>query len=201
MKLLWGTILKKANNKLDIITSPYVAKVWKELCKDKKYANICHYEEDIMVKVEEYVTKHSKDAKIKQINNTNTQTTKKIAPKILKVKINTEEVNKNSLPVVPSNDTINIPSNDVISIPSNDISPVVPNYKIDNPLNSFIYSINTYFTENDLIDIPLSPISDSSLSPTEEQYFDYSINLPNNQYTNYIIESGSTNPTFSYRYL
>jgi len=69
MKLLWGSLLNKAQNRPDCINSSHVSKAWKELCNDKKYFHICHFEEDIMSKIEESLNKYTKKIRHKQINS------------------------------------------------------------------------------------------------------------------------------------
>ncbi|KAG4092793.1 hypothetical protein H8356DRAFT_1429195 [Neocallimastix lanati (nom. inval.)] len=51
LKLLWKTLLKEANGKPYCINSSHVSKTWKELCNNKKYSNICHYEDTIIKKL------------------------------------------------------------------------------------------------------------------------------------------------------
>ncbi|OUM57444.1 hypothetical protein PIROE2DRAFT_17576 [Piromyces sp. E2] len=67
LKLLWRMVLKKINGKVDLITSTLVSKTWNELYKDKKYSNICHYEDSIMAIIENSVKEHSKNLKQKQL--------------------------------------------------------------------------------------------------------------------------------------
>jgi len=67
MKLLWSTLLNKAQDRPDFINSSHVSKTWKELCKDKKYFRICHFEEDIMSKIDESLNKYSQNTKQGQI--------------------------------------------------------------------------------------------------------------------------------------
>ncbi|ORY66906.1 hypothetical protein LY90DRAFT_667834 [Neocallimastix californiae] len=69
MKLLWSTILKKTDNKPEYINSNYISKVWNELCKNEKYYHICHFEDDIMTKVEKSLNHHSSDKKHKQLKS------------------------------------------------------------------------------------------------------------------------------------
>ena len=69
MKLLWSTILKKTDNKPEYINSNYISKVWNELCKNEKYYHICHFEDDIMTKVEKSLNQHSSDKKHKQLKS------------------------------------------------------------------------------------------------------------------------------------
>ncbi|KAG4096027.1 hypothetical protein H8356DRAFT_1044137 [Neocallimastix lanati (nom. inval.)] len=69
MKLLWGSVLQTAGNRPDCINSSHVNKMWKKLCADKKYDKICHYEDEIMNRVERSLNKHSKDVKQKQLYN------------------------------------------------------------------------------------------------------------------------------------
>ncbi|ORX45735.1 hypothetical protein BCR36DRAFT_107800, partial [Piromyces finnis] len=60
MKLLWEAVLKKSNNQPDNINSSHITKIWKELCLDKRYSHICHYEDDIINKVEKSLKYYSK---------------------------------------------------------------------------------------------------------------------------------------------
>jgi len=69
MKLLWGSTLNAAGNRPDTINSSHVKKMWKELCNDKKYAKICHYEDEIMSKVEKSLNEYSMKMKQKQLYN------------------------------------------------------------------------------------------------------------------------------------
>jgi len=69
MKLLWSTILKKTDNKPEYINSNYISKVWNELCKNEKYSHICHFEDDIMTKVEKSLNHHSSNKKHKQLKS------------------------------------------------------------------------------------------------------------------------------------
>lgn len=67
MKLLWESVLESAGNRPDCINSSHVTKMWKKLCMDKKYAKICHYEDEIMTKVERYLN-NSKERRNRQLN-------------------------------------------------------------------------------------------------------------------------------------
>jgi len=69
MKLLWGSVLQSSGNRPDCINSSHVNKMWKKLCSDKKYFKICHYEEEIMNKIENSLNHHAKDVKHKQLNS------------------------------------------------------------------------------------------------------------------------------------
>ncbi|OUM64387.1 hypothetical protein PIROE2DRAFT_8860 [Piromyces sp. E2] len=78
MKLLWSSILKKVNNKLELITTPLVTKVWKELSSNKQYSHICHFEDEIMNKLEKYsVNKQLKRIQMNKStgNSSNTSST------------------------------------------------------------------------------------------------------------------------------
>ncbi|OUM57039.1 hypothetical protein PIROE2DRAFT_18102, partial [Piromyces sp. E2] len=74
LKLLWKTILEKTRGRLECINSSCVGKIWKELCVDKKYSNICQNEEDIMNRVELTLNKYSKKLKTKQLNTSKSET-------------------------------------------------------------------------------------------------------------------------------
>ncbi|ORX96125.1 hypothetical protein LY90DRAFT_520237 [Neocallimastix californiae] len=52
MKLLWRTILNIVGTSPDNISTLFVSKVWKDLCNDKKYSHICHYEEELIDNIE-----------------------------------------------------------------------------------------------------------------------------------------------------
>jgi len=69
MKLLWSFVVKRAGSRPDFINSTHISKVWKELCKNKKYSHICHFEETIMAKVEKSLNKHSTEKKQKQLKS------------------------------------------------------------------------------------------------------------------------------------
>lgn len=138
MKLLWGSILRSAGNRPDCINSSHVTKMWKMLCNDKKYTKICHYEDEIMSRIEKSLNKRSKDEESKDNDNKeeNTETTETTE----KTKTNNEDHHKNTLsintqtqqpqysfypspvnvPVIPSNDNkpfesinININNNNI----------------------------------------------------------------------------------------
>ncbi|OUM68773.1 hypothetical protein PIROE2DRAFT_3464 [Piromyces sp. E2] len=67
MNLLWGTILNKTKGNPIFINSTHVTKIWKELCMDKRYNDICHFEDDIMAKIDETLKNYSKRMKLKQM--------------------------------------------------------------------------------------------------------------------------------------
>ncbi|OUM67855.1 hypothetical protein PIROE2DRAFT_4526 [Piromyces sp. E2] len=101
MKLLWGALLNKAQNRPDYINSSHVSKAWKELCKDKKYFHICHFEDEIMSKIEESLNRYSKKMKHKQISSSpNNKTT-------IKTTIaNNENTSNNSININTQQDII-----------------------------------------------------------------------------------------------
>jgi len=68
MKLLWSTVLIKAGGRPDFINSTHISKIWKELSQNKQYDDICHFEDNIMNKVEKSLNKISKEKKHKQLN-------------------------------------------------------------------------------------------------------------------------------------
>jgi len=128
IKLLWSTILRKAGGRPDCINSTHVKDIWKELCQNSKYNHICHYEDDLIEKIEKSIAKRSSEKKHKQLNlnskdttttkTTTTKTTTKTktnkpatSPKTVKAIANTttttttmtDKTNSNN-----SNDTINL---------------------------------------------------------------------------------------------
>ncbi|KAL6591983.1 hypothetical protein U3516DRAFT_834887 [Neocallimastix sp. 'constans'] len=97
MKLLWGSILRTAGNRPDSINSSHVKKMWKQLCADKNYNKICHYEDEIMNKIEKSLNEYSKDSKqrqIKSIDDNNTHSNNYPSPIM-------------NVPIIPSNNNIN----------------------------------------------------------------------------------------------
>jgi len=68
MKLLWSTVLIKAGGRPDFINSTHISKILKELSQNKQYDDICHFEDNIMNKVEKSLNKISKEKKHKQLN-------------------------------------------------------------------------------------------------------------------------------------
>jgi len=78
MKLLWSSILLKVNNRLDLITTTLVGKVWNDICHNKRYFHICHFEEDIINKIDIQIKERSNQLRKKQMNyiynNTSTST-------------------------------------------------------------------------------------------------------------------------------
>jgi len=100
MKLLWGAILQSAGNRPDCINSSHVTKMWKKLCSDKKYNKICHYEDEIMNKIEKSLNKNSKDVKRKQLH----KETKQTSPKIV-TQLSYYPSPCLNVPVIPSNDS------------------------------------------------------------------------------------------------
>ncbi|OUM68798.1 hypothetical protein PIROE2DRAFT_3497, partial [Piromyces sp. E2] len=67
MKLLWKTILEKIGNRLYLINSSYIIKVWKDLCKEEKYQYIFHTEDEILSKIEKTLNKYSQEKKLKKM--------------------------------------------------------------------------------------------------------------------------------------
>jgi len=78
MKLLWGTILKKARSRPDCINSSHVTKIWKELYSDERYSHICNFKKQIMDKVEKSLNMYSRKMKLKQINGNANATNSKV---------------------------------------------------------------------------------------------------------------------------
>ncbi|KAL6591729.1 hypothetical protein U3516DRAFT_570081 [Neocallimastix sp. 'constans'] len=68
MKLLWSTVLIKAGGRPDFINSTHISKIWKELSQNKRYDDICHFEDNIMNKIEKSSNKVSKEKKHKQLH-------------------------------------------------------------------------------------------------------------------------------------
>jgi len=152
MKLLWSAILLKVNNRLYLITTTLVGKVWKDVCHDKRYFHICHYEEDIMNKID-VLKERSKQLRKKQMNNVSvdTNTNKStstsssfIYPQTVCIDINNYYTTTTNSPQF-SNDTINNHIDYSSHQIYNEIVPVVP-----------------------VTTIPLSPISQCSIISSEE---------------------------------
>ncbi|OUM58152.1 hypothetical protein PIROE2DRAFT_16650, partial [Piromyces sp. E2] len=76
LKLLWKVILEKSRGRPDCINSSHVEKIWKELCADKRYRNICQCEDDIMYTIEMTLNQYSKNRKYKQLHENNINNTK-----------------------------------------------------------------------------------------------------------------------------
>jgi len=196
MKLLWSSILLNVNNRLDIITTTLVGKVWKDICHDKRYSHICKYEEDIMNKIDIFLKERSKQLRKKQMNNvcndTNTNTityttsTSYIYPQTLYNDVNSftpSNSNVNNYNITPSNNTnvnnYNItPSN--TNVNNYNIAPSntnVNNYSIT-PINSPQFSNQTNSNQmnypkvinNNIYNgiIPIVPVTTIPLSPVSQ---------------------------------
>jgi len=111
MKLLWGSILQLAGNRPDCINSSHVNKMWKKLCSDKNYSKICHYEDEIINKVEKSLNKHSKDIKHKQLNNNKINFNKMNNNKNGNICDNSFEISSSSILNVPSVSPFTSPAN------------------------------------------------------------------------------------------
>jgi len=164
MKLLWSSILLKVNNRLDLITTTLVGKVWNDIYHDKRYFHICHYEDDIMNKIDIYLKERSKQLKNNQMNNvcndnnTNTSTftsTSFVYPQIIYNDVNNYNI-------TPLNTDIN--NNNIISSNTNVNSYYIT--PINNPqfsnkiiTNQIDYYNNQIYNGNIPVSIPLSPIS------------------------------------------
>ncbi|KAG4097470.1 hypothetical protein H8356DRAFT_1077779 [Neocallimastix lanati (nom. inval.)] len=96
IKLLWGTIVKKYRYIPDNINSSMISKVWKELCMDKKYFNICHIEKNINEKIERSLDKYSRKIKSKQLNSKANQSTNTIKNNTTSPNTKIEAYNKTS---------------------------------------------------------------------------------------------------------
>ncbi|ORX41833.1 hypothetical protein BCR36DRAFT_416490 [Piromyces finnis] len=191
MKLLWGMVLKKINDNVDLITSTLVARTWNELCKDKKYSYVCHYEESIMNKIEMTIQEHSKKMKKNQLKPS---TIKKIGS----FDDHNQNLVNNSYLFSPKDSlyTPEMPSQ-LLVIPSNDDTfngnetIELNQYKIDDQFeyNEQFFLINNYpngqimNSESNLSQSNLSPISSySSLSPviqSNDIYSSLSSIIPN----------------------
>ncbi|KAL6611093.1 hypothetical protein U3516DRAFT_872267, partial [Neocallimastix sp. 'constans'] len=65
MKILWSAILKKTGGRPDCVNSTHVNNIWKEICSNKNYSDICKYEGDIMNKIEKSLSKFENEKKHK----------------------------------------------------------------------------------------------------------------------------------------
>jgi len=168
MKLLWSSILLKVNNRLDLITTTLVGKVWKDICHDKRYFHICHYEEDIMNKIDIYLKERSKQLRKKQMNNvcvdTNTNNSTSTSSSFIYPQIICSDIN--SYYVTPINTNIhnydninpsNIDVNNYYITPTN--SPKIFNEINTNQIDSFNDQVYNGFVPIIPISIPVSPIS------------------------------------------
>jgi len=148
MKLLWGSVLQMAGSNPDSINSSHVTKMWKKLCADNKYSKICHFEDEIMNKIEVSLNKHSKEMKHKQLNN------------LLSPKSNT------SSPVVSLNGTMN--NTNTMNNSNSQLyqyavygTPVIQNTMIPNESSEYKLSSSSYYP---------SPIQSESLTENIKQY-------------------------------
>jgi len=181
MKLLWSTILLKVNNKLDLITTSLVGRVWKNICHDKRYSHICKYEEDIMNKIDNYLNERSKQIRKKQMNpmynNTNAfapTSTSFIYPQTISTAVNNYYVTPVSSPQF-SNETITNEVNNYYVTPIN--SPQFSNETITNEVNNQVYNEIVPIVP---VSIPLSPVSQCSIISSDEDEIISSIfNLSN----------------------
>ncbi|OUM58154.1 hypothetical protein PIROE2DRAFT_16652, partial [Piromyces sp. E2] len=116
IKLLWKVILEKSRGRPDCINSSHVEKIWKELCADKRYSNICQCEEDIMNKIEMTLNQYSKNRKYKQLHENNIN--------------NTKNNNKSCEDITPLhyNNTINDINNDINTKNNNNTNNNYSNY-------------------------------------------------------------------------
>ena len=161
MKLLWSTIILKVNDKLDLITTSLVGRVWKDICHEKRYSHICKHEEDIMNKIDIYLkNERSKQLRKKQMNsmynNTNTfASTSFIYPQTISTAVNNYCVTSINSPQF-SNETITNQINYFNNQIYNEIVPIVP------------------------VSMPLSPVSQCSvISSDEDGYVNSIINFSN----------------------
>jgi len=176
MKLLWSFILLKVNNKLDLITTSLVGKVWKDICHDKRYSHICKYEEDIMNKIDNYLNEHSKQLRKRQMNKVcNDTTISATSPSFIYPQ--TICTNVNNYNIVPSNTNVN----NYYITPTN--SPQFSNQTISNQINYPNVINNNIYNEIVPIvpvSIPLSPISQcSTISSEEDEIISSIFNLSN----------------------
>ncbi|KAL6613663.1 hypothetical protein U3516DRAFT_630724 [Neocallimastix sp. 'constans'] len=140
LKLLWKTLLKEANGKPYCINSSHVSKTWKELCNNKKYSNICHYE-DTIIKNNSISSSNNNDNSYKNsISNNNTNNIYQIQnaslplPTTKSVILSTNQVTPLPLTTIshissPSNQTIHFPSYPIPqtqSYPPTTISSLIP---------------------------------------------------------------------------
>ncbi|ORY66910.1 hypothetical protein LY90DRAFT_667837 [Neocallimastix californiae] len=143
MKLLWSTILKKTDNKPEYINSNYISKVWNELCKNEKYYHICHFEDDIITKVEKSLNQHSSDKKHKQLKSIKSRS------------------QINNLPSPTLSESLSEPSSELSSISNNNInnslSPISNCSSISNEttlISNENTPINNYVTISSIPSIP-----------------------------------------------
>jgi len=167
MKLLWSSILLKVNNRLDLITTTLVGKVWKDICHDKRYFHICHYEEDIMNKIDIYLKERSKQLRKKQMNNvcvdTNTNNSTLTSSSFIYPQTICSDVN--GYYVTPTNTDINIYNNIVSTntdVNNYYITPInSPQFSNETINNHIDYSSNHIYNEI----VPVVPVTTIPLSP------------------------------------
>ncbi|OUM64381.1 hypothetical protein PIROE2DRAFT_8853, partial [Piromyces sp. E2] len=186
MKLLWSSILKKVENKLEFITTPLVIKVWKEISSNKQYSHICHFEDDIMSKFEKFST--NKQLKRIQMNNTNNYNNNSNSDSTYVYQYNSisNSYSYSNTSTSSINTTSNSASNIVVVYPNT-------NYNISNnyysPVNNSYFvtqSIipqNTTTTMNQQINNSFIPVS-MPLSPNCQFNKPFTTNNNNNQVMN-----------------
>ncbi|OUM64383.1 hypothetical protein PIROE2DRAFT_8855 [Piromyces sp. E2] len=193
MKLLWSSILKKVNNKLEFITTPLVIKVWKEISGNNQYSHICHFEDEIMNKIERFST--NKQLKRIQMNNTNNY-----------INNSTNIYQSNSISYsYPSVSTPSISYSTTTTFPSNSLIYSGNTYNVSNnyysPVNSPHFIAQTIIPQNNgttinkeinttyiPVSLPLSPNSQCG----EISTIDNQIINPTNKYFN--IQSNTVEP-------
>ncbi|ORX88071.1 hypothetical protein BCR32DRAFT_288824 [Anaeromyces robustus] len=175
MKLLWGTILKKARSRPDCINSSHVTKIWKELYSDERYSHICNFEKEIMDKVEKSLNMYSRKMKFKQINgngnvsdstSTTTTTTNSTTMENDKKVIYNTPNSISSNPVIPST---TVPS----ETSSHQYSPLMRDAK----LKTMSYNDNPTIKNTTLINQYNSQVSNIPSPILTNQYGN---NMPNN---------------------
>ncbi|ORY44582.1 hypothetical protein LY90DRAFT_671597 [Neocallimastix californiae] len=169
LKLLWKTILNKIGTTPDNISCLFVAKVWKELCNDKRYSNICHYEENIIDRVEKTLNKYSKSIKHKQLNS-----------KSNKINNSNNSTDNNSIvniqnsinySIKPENTYIQSNNNQIIQVVENNNSPFIYYQDINNNNNNSIQNTTTVSQQSSYqtVSYVSSPVSVKATYPSLSQ--------------------------------
>ncbi|OUM64378.1 hypothetical protein PIROE2DRAFT_8850 [Piromyces sp. E2] len=159
MKLLWSTILLKVNNNFDLITTSLVTKIWKELCHNKKFHHICHYEDDIMNKVDIFLKYRSRNLKKRQINHIYNNKNNYISSCVLYPQTGFNETKNYYVSPICSPQF----SNQIISN-QNIFNQVTSNQIISNQINSNNIINNQRNSGNIQVSLPLSPSNEISYS-------------------------------------
>ncbi|ORY15101.1 hypothetical protein LY90DRAFT_636149 [Neocallimastix californiae] len=181
MKLLWSTVLIKAGGRPDFINSTHISKTWKELSQNKQYDDICHFEDNIINKIEKSLNKVSKEKKHKQLHLNKSNSLNSLNSLNHSKSLNSQITN---IPSPTLFESSNLTSNETLNVENS-----LKDESLLTPISNYSSLSNDDFQTNSISQI--EPIVSSSIP-----IFSTVSSLPSNPSISCISSISSTEPLY-----